>query len=92
MEHCPTDKRTQAHNKAKAEYTRKKLQQTRDAWHEKTSSLNFEKDTCKLWKLTKLLNKGNPERRKKVLKSEGELFTQKRAATAWQSTIKKKVV
>ena len=42
-------------------------------------SLNFEKDTCKLWKLTKLLNEDNPERRKTVLES-GELLTQKRAA------------
>ena len=50
------------------------------AWHENTSSLNFGKDTCNLWKLTKLLNEDNPERRKTVLESEGELLTQKRAA------------
>ena len=62
MEHCPTDKNTQAHNKAKAEYTCQKLQQTRVAWHEKTSLLNFGKETCKLWKLTKLLNEDIPER------------------------------
>ena len=80
MEHCPTDENTQAHNKAKAEYTHQKLQQTRAAWHEKTSSLNLKKDTCKLWKLTKLLNEDNPESRKTVLESEGELLTQKRAA------------
>ena len=80
MEHCPTDENTQAHNKANAEYTRQKLQQTRAAWHEKTSSLNFEKDICKLWKLTKLLNEDNPERRQTVPESEGELLTQKRAA------------
>ena len=80
MEHCPTDENTQAHNKAKAEYTRQNLQQTRAAWHEKTSSLNFEKDTCKLWKLTKLLNQDIPERRQTVLESEEELLTQKIAA------------
>ena len=80
MEHSPTDENTQAHNKAKAEYTSQKLQQTRAAWHEKTSSLNFENGTCKLWKLTKLLNEDNPQRRKTVLESEGELLTQKRTA------------
>ena len=80
MEHSPTDENTQAHNKAKAEYTHQKLQQTRAAWHEKTSSLIFEKDTYKLWKLRKLLNEDNPERRQTVLESEGELLTQKRAA------------
>ena len=33
-----------------------------------------------MWKLTKLLNEDNPERRKTALESEGELLTQKRAA------------
>ena len=61
MEYCPTDENTQAHNKAKAKYTRQKRPQTRAAWYEKSSSLNSEKDTCKLWKLTKLLNEDNPE-------------------------------
>ena len=56
MESCPTDENTAAYNKAKAEFTRQKLQQIRAVWHEKTSSLNMEKDTGKLWKLTKLLN------------------------------------
>ena len=79
MEHCPTEENTQAHNKAKAKYTRQNLQQTRAAWYEKTSSLNFEKDTYKLRKLTKLLNEENPERRQTVIES-GELLTQKRAA------------
>ena len=35
MESCPTDENTAAYNKAKAEFTRQKLQQTRAAWHEK---------------------------------------------------------
>ena len=38
MESCPTDDKIAAYNTAKAEYTRQKLQQTRAAWHEKTSS------------------------------------------------------
>ena len=56
MELRPTDENIAAYNKAKAEFTRQKLQQTHAAWHEKMSFLNVEKDTGKLWKLTKLLN------------------------------------
>ena len=80
MESCPTDENTAAYNKAKAEFTRQKLQQTCAAWHEKTSSLNMEKDTGKLWKLTKLLNGEIPEKAQMVLKSEGEYIVQKEAA------------
>ena len=74
-----SDENTGSQQSKSSIYTQK-LQQTRAAWHEKTSSLNFEKDTCKLWKLTELLNEDNPERRKTVLESGGELLTQMRAA------------
>ena len=80
MESCPTDENTAAYNKAKAEFTRQKLQQTHADWHEKTSSLNMEKDTGKLWKLTKLLNGEIPEKAQTVLQSEGEFIVQKEAA------------
>ena len=43
MESCPTAENIAAYNKAMAEFTRQKLQQTRAAWHEKTSSLHIEK-------------------------------------------------
>ena len=36
MESCPTDNNIAAYNKAKAEFTRQKFQQTRAAWHEKS--------------------------------------------------------
>ena len=49
------------------------------AWHEKTSSLNMEKDTGKLWKLTKLLNGEIPEKAQTVIQSEGEFIVQKEA-------------
>ena len=62
MESCPTDDNIAAYNKAKADFTRQKLQQTRAAWHEtRFPSKRKEKDTDKLWKLTKLLNGDNPE-------------------------------
>ena len=47
----------------------------------KTSSLNMEKDTGKLWELTKLLNGEIPEKAQTVLKSEGEYIVQKEAAS-----------
>ena len=44
MEFCPTGDNIAAYNKARAEFTRQKLQQTRAAWHEKKpSSLNMKK-------------------------------------------------
>ena len=80
MEFCPIDDNVAAYNKAKAEFTRQTPQQTHAAWHEKTSSLNMEKDTGKLWKLTKLLNGEIPEKAHTVLQSEEELVVQKEAA------------
>ena len=47
---------TIAHNKAKAVYYKKKNELQRQSWHQKTEQLNLEKDTTKLWKLTKSLN------------------------------------
>ena len=40
----------------------------------------MEKDTDKLWKLTKLLNGNTPEKAQTVLQSEGEPIVQKEAA------------
>ena len=80
MEQCPTDENVAAHEEAKEIFAQQKLQQTREAWHEKTSSLNMEKDSYKLWKLTKLLNDDNPGRRQTVIEANGELLTKKKAA------------
>ena len=80
MEFCRIDNNIAAYNKAKADFTRQKLQQARDAWHEKTSSLNMEKDTVKLWKLTKLLNGEILQKAQTVLQSEGELVVEREAA------------
>ena len=43
QEQDPTDANVENHNKARAEFTRHKLQQTRTAWHEKNASLRMEK-------------------------------------------------
>ena len=39
MESCPTDDNIAAYNKAKADFTRQKLQQVHAAWHEKKNHL-----------------------------------------------------
>ena len=40
-------------NQLKKAFEGEKLSQTRRSWHEKTASLNFEKDTQTLWPLSK---------------------------------------
>jgi len=40
----------------------------------------MEKTTTKLWRLTKLLNEDNSEKRQTVIESQNEQLTQKRAA------------
>ena len=81
MEFCPIGDNTAAYNKAKAEFTRQKLQQTRPAWHEKKNRLpsTWKNDTGKLWKLTKLLNGETPEKAQTVPQSEGKLIVQREA-------------
>ena len=79
------------HNKARPDFTRHKLHQTRAALHKTTASLSMEKDTTTL---TKLLNEDNPEKRQTVIKSRNEHQTQKRAANCFahmyqeESTVK----
>ena len=80
MKQNPTDTNVTAHNKAKAEFTKEKLQVQRNSCQEKTQSLNLEKDTNKLWQLTKILNGDVQERSLTVLEHNGELVTGKRAA------------
>ena len=80
MEQNPTDTNVTAHKKEKAEFTKEKLQVQRNSWQEKTQSLNLEKDTNKLWQLTKILNGDVQERNLTVLEHNEELVTGKRAA------------
>uniref|UniRef100_A0A0B7BQ42 Endonuclease/exonuclease/phosphatase domain-containing protein n=2 Tax=Arion vulgaris TaxID=1028688 RepID=A0A0B7BQ42_9EUPU len=81
MELAPTDQNVMQHNRARALYVRERNQQCRKSWKEKTASLNMEKDTQKLWRLTKALNDDNPSRGKTVLQQGEQLLTGKRAAT-----------
>ena len=79
MERNPSDQSTAECSKARAEFTREKLLQTRKQWHEKTASLNLEKDSSKLWNLAKVLNGEAPSRSKTVLHVRNTLFTDKKA-------------
>ena len=47
----------------------------------------MEKDTGKLWKLTKLLNGEIPEKAQTALQSEGELTVKKEAANCLAKTV-----
>lgn len=80
MESSPTDDNVEAHNRAKASFTKEKLQATRQSWHDKTASLNMETDTQGLWKLAKRLNDDNPSRGKTVIEQNHQLKTEKAAA------------
>ena len=78
-----------AHNKARALFDEEKTKETRRAWHEKTESLNMEKDTGKLWKLTKVLNKDHQTTpRATVLQENDQLYTGKRAASLLAETFR----
>ena len=87
MGSCPTDDNITAYNKAKAEFTRQKLQQILAAWHERTSSLNMEKDTDKLWKLSKLLNGEIPEKSTDCSTVRGRAYCSKESSQLHDKTV-----
>lgn len=67
--------------KTTAKYRQAANSAIRKSWHEKTESLNYEKDGTKLWRLIKSLN-GDLDGRgtKVVLEENGEVKTDKAAA------------
>jgi len=89
MEKYPTDENVAEYNKIKTAYIKEKLTQTRKSWHEKTATLNLERDTTKLWNLTKTLNEETPSRSKTVLKVNNELLTEKKAANEFAKFYRK---
>ena len=80
MEEDPSDENITEHNRILAAHTREKLQQSRTSWHEKTASLDFVKESTKVWNLTKTLNDETPSYNKTVLKANDQLLTEKKAA------------
>ena len=80
-EEAPTTENNTNFKKAAALYTRETNAAIRKGWHEKTASLNFEKDGNKLWKLVGALSgehdtKGAPI----CLEDNGTIHTGKEAA------------
>ena len=83
MESSPTNANVEAHSKAKAQYKRARTQATRNSWHEKTASLNMEKDMTGPWNLTRALNNDNPSKSKIVIEANNVHITEKRAANVF---------
>jgi ribonuclease HI len=73
----------------KAKHLRTKLQSKRKSWQEKTASLNLEKDTRKLWKITKALNDEDNKEQKITLEEEGRTLTGKAAANAFAASYRR---
>lgn len=73
----------------KAKFLRIKLENKRRSWREKTSGLNMEKDTTKLWKLTRALNDEGTKGQKITLEEEGKTLTGRRAANTFASNYAK---
>jgi ribonuclease HI len=81
MEQNPTQENIQKHNTIKNTFNEQKKIEIQRSWFEKTSNLNMERDTSKLWKLTKALNEETKDTYcKTVLKDNGKYHTGKMAA------------
>ena len=82
MESDPSDENVTDHNKTRAEFTKEKLYQTRNRWHQTTASLNRETDSSKLWSLTKSLNEETPSLSKAVLHVNNQLLLENKEGAA----------
>ena len=81
LEQLPSPEHTIFYNKARAAFDEEKNKEARKSWQEKTGSLNMEKDTQKLWNLTKALNDDQQHAPRAALLKEGtQIFTGKKAA------------
>ena len=81
MEANPSTETIVKHNKINKDFTETKISELQNCWSDKTSNLNMENNTGKLWNLVKALNeditchKGTP-----TIESKGSLKTGKHAA------------
>ena len=81
LEQLPSPEHTILYNKARAVFDEDKNKEARKSWQEKTGSLNMEKDTQKLWNLTKAMNDDQQHApRANLLKEGTQIFTGKKAA------------
>ena len=74
--------------KAKALFTRTKLESTRKGWREKTARLNMESET-QVWNLLKAMNDEKISEQRIFIEEDGEVLQGKRAATAFAKSYAK---
>ena len=80
MERNPTPQNVRRHFQLKVDLDKEKQTQTQANWKTKTASLNMERETQKLWQLTKSLNGDNSERGRTALQTTNGAVTGKAAA------------
>ena len=80
MERNPTPQNVRRHSQLKVDLDKEKQTQTQASWKTKTASLNMERDSQKLWQLTKSLNGDNSERGRTTLQTTNGAVTGKAAA------------
>ena len=81
LEQLPLPKHSILYSKVRTTFGEEKIKKARKSWQEKTGSLNMEKDTRKLWNLTKALNGDQQHAPRAILLKEGtQIFTGKKAA------------
>ena len=82
-EHSPSQENNIKLQQCKAQYLKTKLECTRKSWRDKTAKLNMERDTTKLWRLTRALNDEGNREQKITLEKDGKTLTGKTAANAF---------
>ena len=80
MERNPTPQNVRRHSQLKVDLDKEKQTQTQASWKTKTASLNMERDSQKLWQLTKSLNGDNSERGRTTQQTTNGAVTGKAAA------------
>ena len=80
MERNPTPQNVRRHSQLKVDLDKEKQTQTQASWKTKTASLNMERDSQKLWQLTKSLNGDISERGRTTLQTTNGAITGKAAA------------
>nr|KAG5689418.1 hypothetical protein BaRGS_017936 [Batillaria attramentaria] len=82
-EHSPNQENNTKLQQSKAQYLKTKLECIRKSWRDKTAKLNMERDTTKLWRLTRALNDEGIREQKITLEKDGKNLTGKTAANAF---------
>ena len=90
IERNPTPQNVGKHSLLKVDLDQEKQTQTQASWKTKRASLNMERDSKKLWQLTKSLNEDNSERGRTTLQTQMELSQERRQQTSLPEFLKKR--